>query len=102
MAAFGATDDQIDEVLTQTEDADTDFEVERENWNTLMVFLSCQTQWHKEFAGMDGTLIWHGFNYSGVSVVIRMQGYRGQDAKDIFAGLQTMEAAALPLLNKRK
>lgn len=67
-----------------------------------MVFLSCQTQWHKEFAGMDGTLIWHGFNYTGVAVVIRMQGHRGQDAQDIFAGLQLMESAALPLLNKRR
>ena len=102
MAAFGATDDQIGDVLSRQVEIDTDFEVEPDNWDTLMVFLSCQTQWHKEFAGMDGTLIWHGLNYPGISVVIRMQGYRGQDAKDIFAGLQMMEAAALPLLNKRK
>ncbi|MGI9143227.1 MAG: DUF1799 domain-containing protein [Fluviibacter sp.] len=67
-----------------------------------MVFLVCQTQWRKEFAGMGGELIYHGLDYPGVAVVIRMQGHRGQDAKDIFAGLQTMETAALPLLNKRK
>jgi hypothetical protein len=31
-----------------------------------------------------------------------MMGYRGMEARDIFAGVQTMEYAALPVLNKRK
>lgn len=50
---------------------------------------------------MSGELIYHGLDYPGTNVVIRMLGHRGQDARDIFAGVQMMEIAALPLLNKR-
>jgi len=32
--------------------------------------------------------------------VIRLRGYTGKKAQDIFDGLQVMESAALPLLNK--
>lgn len=90
-------------MLDKIKDADheTDFEIERENWDTLLVFLACSTQWRKEFAGMSGELIYHGLDYPATSVVIRMMGHRGQDARDIFAGVQMMEVAALPLLNKR-
>lgn len=65
-----------------------------------MVFLSCQTQWNKVFAGMDGTLIWHGLNYQAVESVMRMMGH-WKKAGELFEGLRLMEATALPLLNKR-
>lgn len=74
--------------------------MEPENWDTLLVFMACQTQWRKEFAGMGGELIYHGLDYPGLSIVIRMQGYRGRAAQDIFEGLQIMESAALPILNR--
>jgi hypothetical protein len=67
-----------------------------------MVFLQSSTQWKKDFAGMSGECIFQGLDYPGVSTVIRMMGYRGTEARDIFAGVQTMEYAALPVLNKRK
>lgn len=79
---------------------DPDFYIEEDNWKPMLLFLACQTQWQRDFVGMDGTLVWKGFDYPGVEVVIRMQGYRGQTARDIFADLQVMEAAALPILNK--
>lgn len=84
------------------EKEELDFLVEKDNWKTLLVFLACQTQWKRDFVGMDGTLVWKGLDYPGIAVVIRMQGYRGQEAREIFDGLQVMEAAALPLLNKPK
>ena len=67
-----------------------------------MVFLSCQTQWRREFAGMSGELIWQGMDYQGVAIVIRMMGHKGQKASEVFADLQVMEAAALSALNKRR
>lgn len=65
-----------------------------------MVFIGLQTQWRKEIVPMAGNLIWHGLNYPAVESVIRLRGYTGKKAQDIFDGLQVMESAALPLLNK--
>lgn len=92
----------LEQLQAREEALNQDFDVEEDNWAILICFLACQTQWRKEFAGMEGVLIWHGLDYPAASVVIRMMGHRGQEARDIFAGLQIMEAAALPLLNKRK
>lgn len=74
--------------------------MEPENWDAVRVFLACQTQWRREFAGMDATLIWHGFDYNGLAVVIRMHGHTGSKAQGIFGDVQVMEQAALPILNK--
>lgn len=67
-----------------------------------MVFLACQTQWRKEMPGMGGTWVWHGFRYPDCECVIRNFGFIGAKAKEIFIGLQEMERAALPILNKPK
>jgi phosphoribosylpyrophosphate synthetase len=74
--------------------------VEPDNWDSVLVFLACQTQWKREFAGMEATLIWQGLDYQGVSVVIQMQGHKGQKVQGIFKDVQVMEQAALPILNK--
>lgn len=66
------------------------------------MFMACQTQWKREFAGMSGELIWQGLDYPGVAIVIRMHGFRGDRAREVFADLQIMEAAALSALNKRR
>ena len=93
--------DHVREALLGTErEADPDFQVEEENWQSLIVFLSCQTQWNRDFAGMDATLVWKGLNYPSVETVIRMEGHKGEKAKEIFRDIQVMEAAALPILNK--
>lgn len=72
-----------------------------DNWDTWRVWLGCQTQWIRGYLGMEGRQIIEGLDYAGVDVVIRRYGYRGQQADEIFEGLQWMEAAALPLMNKR-
>ena len=77
-----------------------DFEVWRENWETVIVFLACSTCWRKEIPAMSGALLYHGLNYQDVDVVIRHHGHRGKRASEIFLGVQTMEMAALPILNK--
>lgn len=81
---------------------ETHVEVEQENWDVLSVFLSSASQWRKEYAGMDGRLVYHGLDYSSVHVVMQMLGYTGDKAREIFFDLQFLEATALPLLNKVK
>lgn len=97
LAAFGLPPDAFEEA---TADAENHCEVWPENWDTVMVFIGLQTQWRKEIVPMAGNLIWHGLNYPAVESVIRLRGYTGKKAQDIFDGLQVMESAALPLLNK--
>ena len=59
---------------------------------TVEIFLKCQTQW--TFAGMGGVV---GMNYVGVDVVLRR--YNVTDP-EIFSGIQTMEMAALKVMNR--
>lgn len=90
--AFATPEDAAQEEAHCTVDAD--------NWPTVMVFLALQTQWRREFAGMSGELVWHGLRYSEAATVISLLGYQSK-ASTIFDGLRIMEAAALPILNKR-
>lgn len=67
-----------------------------------MTFLACHTQWKREIPAMSDSILWHGLDYSGVDAAIRLRGFKGKKAQDIFAGLQVMEGAALAILNKPK
>lgn len=98
LEAFGLPDDAFGPV----EEVNPNFEVFEENWETVQVFIFCQTQWRKEIPGMGGEWIWHGLRYPDCESVIRNLGFKGQKAKDIFIGLMDMERAALPILNKPK
>ncbi|UZR27481.1 DUF1799 domain-containing protein [Methylococcus mesophilus] len=79
--------------------ADTDFYVMEDNWDTVMAFLACRTRWQREFPPLGGPAIWLGLNYSDVEVVIRNLGHEGEAARQIFAGIQVMEAAALAVFH---
>ena len=48
---------------------------------------------------MSGQLIFHGLDYQAAEIVINRYGYQ-KKADTIFQGLQIMETAALPILNK--
>lgn len=74
-------------------------EVEPDNWDSLMVFLSLTHQWRKIIPPMGGKVMWEGLRYDAVEVVIRMLGHADK-AKDIFADILVMEGEALRLLNK--
>ncbi|MGI9192076.1 MAG: DUF1799 domain-containing protein [Chitinophagaceae bacterium] len=101
LEAFGAPEDIQSALLAKdSEDDAGPCEVEPENWDSVLVFLACQTQWRRDFAGMDATLIWQGLDYNGVAVVIQMHGHKGQKGQGIFRDIQVMEQAALPILNK--
>lgn len=77
--------------------ADADFEVWAENWDTLSAFLAVQTQWRAIARGMDGQVYWQGLDYAGVEAGLRGNGIDA--TPDIWAGLRVMEAAARNALN---
>ena len=56
----------------------------------VQAFLRCATQW--VCAGMTGQRV--GLNYAGVEAVLRLT-VPARDRATVFAGLQTMEIAAL-------
>ena len=95
---FGITAD-LDDDAGDADDGD--FRVERDNWETVQVFLACQTQWRKEVPGMGTQWVWHGLRYSECESVIRMMGLAKNTGK-IFKGLRIMESAALRDLNRSK
>lgn len=99
LAAFGLPQDTFD-TPDGAEQEDAHCTVDADNWPTVMVFLALQTQWRREFAGMSGELVWHGLRYGEAATVISLLGYQSK-ASTIFDGLRIMEAAALPILNKR-
>lgn len=90
---MGASEDDIREALGGA-DNDQEFGVWRSNVDTVALFLCLQTQWR--VGPMGGYL---GLEYPGVQAVLRLK--RVKDSPGVFAHLQAMEAAALPVLNKR-
>ena len=64
------------------------------NWNSLMAFLSCDTQWRVSGVGMAG-LVWIGLDYTACDVAFR----RGRFSDELWNDVRVMEEAALPILN---
>ncbi|WP_440410617.1 DUF1799 domain-containing protein [Neorhizobium petrolearium] len=75
----------------KTDDA---MEIMPANWDSLMAFLECQTQW-RVAAGTAG-LVWLGLDYLACKLILDSVSADGK----AFADLRIMEAAALPVLNE--
>ena len=73
-----------------------DFAVWQENADTVDMFMSLQTQW--KVGPMGGYL---GLDYPGVSAALNTVVRSWRRRRDLFANLQSMERAALPVLNRR-
>ena len=74
-----------------------DFEVFNENWDIVMMFLRCQTQWNMSFGGVVG------LKYE----VLLLEGglfdlYHVDNRQEMLAGLQLMEAVAVKKLNSKE
>lgn len=80
-------------------DEDVSFEVAEANWQSLLFFLACDTQW-RVVLGMAG-LLWIGLDYTACDVVARRMQVSDDDLADLWADLKVMEGAALPELNDR-
>ena len=74
-----------------------DFEVFEENWDIVMMFLRCQTQWNTTFGGVVG------LKYE----ILLLDGglfdlYHVDNRIEMLEGLQLMESVAMQELNKEK
>lgn len=76
------------------EQEERDFEVEPENWETVVMFLRLSTQWRHGFNGPTG------LDYTAVESTFRMTGTAATPA--LFEGLQIMEFAALRTINQKR
>ena len=84
-AAFG--------VALPEEPQSQDFEVWQENWEAVVVFMRCQTQWRTTMSGLLG------LDYTAVAWVLKL--YEIEDQRSMLEDLQVMEAAAMQALNNR-
>ncbi len=84
-AAFG--------VALPEEPQSQDFEVWQENWEAVVVFMRCQTQWRTTMSGLLG------LDYTAVAWVLKL--YEVEDQRSMLEDLQVMEAAAMQALNNR-
>ncbi|SCX30503.1 hypothetical protein DSM25558_4974 [Agrobacterium sp. DSM 25558] len=75
-----------------TSEEDEAFKVFATNWESVLAFLACETQW-RVIAGAK-KLIWLGLDYVAVDIVLRQ--YEFPNA--VFADLQVMELEARSVL----
>lgn len=68
--------------------------VEADNWEYLLLFLRCQTQWNRDF----GTL--YGLNYPGVEVVMNAAMVPLEDRDATLAAIADFELGALEEIAK--
>jgi hypothetical protein len=68
------------------------FAVWRCNWEAVTMFTACETQWKR--SPMGG---FEGLNYPGVDVVLVRR--KASDPDAVFVKVQSMELAALEVLN---
>jgi hypothetical protein len=80
--------------LPEMEEKDLDFAVDPDNWEAVMTFCRCGTQWSY---GVMGDVI--GLRYEGVKALLDLtQPKKRHNA--LIAAIQAMEQAALKVLNK--
>lgn len=77
----------------------TEFEVEQENLTAVRVFVAMQTNW-RIVAGMGG-LVYQGLDYPSLESVANLLCIKRKKRPELFADIQIMEAAALPILNEK-
>ena len=92
LAAFGASPDQI--AAMNKDPVQKDFEVWKENWEIVMMFVRLSTQWTVSVGGLVG------LNYSSLEYLCKL--YEVKDELSLFEGLQIMEMTALSWLHKEK
>jgi hypothetical protein len=94
LESFGAPAELIEQIKSQSQD-EAVFEVDPDNWETLMTFLLVQTQW---VVSSSGSIL--GLNYQSVDFVFKM--YEVAKPREIFDGLRIMEAEIMRIKNSEK
>jgi hypothetical protein len=96
---FGADEAAIAAAVEQEREHDV-CEVHPDNDEPVAIFLALQTQWRIVTLSMGGS-VYLGLDYAAVPAVFGLLGIDPALHQEQFAALRVMEAAALPLLNKR-
>ena len=83
--------------IEEQPEIEEDFEVFDDNWDIVMMFLRCQTQWNTTFGGVVG------LKYE----ILLLDGglfdlYHVDNRIEMLEGLQLMEAVAIRESNKEK
>lgn len=94
---MGAPPEVVEEARRKVEPKEEVCWVYEENWNSVLFFFACATQWL--VAGMGG---YTGLNYPGVEAVMNIKGIRQKARFALFDDIQTMEFAALEVLNSKE
>jgi hypothetical protein len=92
-----------DEVESEEQDEEDDrFAVWPENWESLMFFLACSSQWNVVTIPRGeqvGLLYYIGLRYEGCGALIN--DFKIKDRKQMWQDLRVMEAEAKSALNQR-
>lgn len=91
MSAFGLPAEHAEEIAAARVGAD--FRVFAENWDTVLLFLVCATQWRSTGHGATG------LDYAAVEAVMRIHDV--QQPRETFDGVRIMESAALTQMNRK-
>ncbi len=99
LAELGATEEEIEQALAAREpEALEAFELWPENLEAYRLFIALETQW-RVAVGMAAA-VHLGLDYVAAEAVMRMR--RVKDRAVALEDLRAMEAAVLPLLNRRE
>ena len=88
MRAWGASEDQISQWLSQQQKQNSEFAVRPENWAAVELFLCAATQWRLAANGAP-----YGLDYPGVETAAKFAGLK--ITPDLFGDLRIMEQAAI-------
>lgn len=69
------------------------FAVLPDNWQSVQLFMRCQTQWRTGMAGLIG------LDYGAVQWLLRL--YEVEEPRAVLEDLQIMEAAVLSVVSRR-
>jgi hypothetical protein len=84
------------ELPTQDENEDTRFPVEPENWDAVLLFMGCRSQW--QYGPLGGMI---GLRYEGVKALLDVA-FPKRRRGEIMAAIQIMEWAVLEIMNSKK
>lgn len=100
MIAFGATEEQLEELRAEADTQRAGFALWPENAQAVEVFCGLGSQW-RLLTG-TGATYWQGLRYEAIEPVLRLMGVPRRDWPPLFGRLRVMEAAAREALNEKR
>ncbi len=99
LRAGGADEAVIEQFVERELQGCEEFEVYKDNWDVVSIFLRLRTQWQIVLSDGHGKR-WEGLRYESVERYLTLMDV--PDIKGTFVLLQIMESAAMSVLNARR